>query len=256
MVNAVHDAHSLRPNVVDTIRYLATTGHDHKTPICPSFDQRFDRYSQPSPSARFDARCAGDTTSLPRPNVADTLPAALVQLPRLGCNTPLRTSFCQVHSRCDQTLLTRFDTRCFQVHDIVATTAAALEPAVRKGVTVAVEVPEDSVCYCDLDRFRHVVYIVLANAVKYTKRGHVRVRSCSHVTDVEGISSQTRNSLTTDTHSQPGPRLRLCEPPAWRPALCSRAARENEGVYRCRRFLRCCRRPRPSRSAQPRAGDI
>lgn len=48
---------------------------------------------------------------------------------------------------------------------------------VRERVKIQIEVPPDSLCCMDLDRLKHVIHVPLANAVKYTKRGTVKVGS-------------------------------------------------------------------------------
>jgi signal transduction histidine kinase len=42
-------------------------------------------------------------------------------------------------------------------------------------VQVAVNVADGALCYCDMDRFKHITHVLLANAVKYTKKGYIKV---------------------------------------------------------------------------------
>lgn len=39
------------------------------------------------------------------------------------------------------------------------------------------QVAAEALCYCDMDRFKHMTHILLANAVKYTKRGFIKARA-------------------------------------------------------------------------------
>lgn len=64
-----------------------------------------------------------------------------------------------------------------QVLPLINDALENLQGLVRERVKVQVEVPPDSLCCMDLDRLKHVIHVPLANAVKYTKRGTVRVRS-------------------------------------------------------------------------------
>lgn len=64
-----------------------------------------------------------------------------------------------------------------QVLPLVNDAIENLQGLLRERVRVVVEVPADSLCCMDLDRLKHVIHIPLANAVKYTKRGTVKVCS-------------------------------------------------------------------------------
>lgn len=82
-----------------------------------------------------------------------------------------------------------------QVLPLVEDALENLQGLLRERVSVIVEVPADSLCCMDLDRLKHVIHIPLANAVKYTKRGTVKV--CSRLLIVTR-SSVLRPSLKPD----------------------------------------------------------
>ena len=70
---------------------LTAKGHDHKQPIRTLFDQSVDRCSQPSPSGaaarRYTQRLERTLWQHPHAQLSIALPAVLVKLPDLCCNT-------------------------------------------------------------------------------------------------------------------------------------------------------------------------
>lgn len=67
-----------------------------------------------------------------------------------------------------------------QVKPIIAEVMDSLRPMMNPHrsdrVDVSVDgVADDALCHCDMDRFKHITHILLANAVKYTKKGFIKV---------------------------------------------------------------------------------
>ena len=84
----------------------------------------------------------------------------------------------------------RWSAYCLIYCEKAIVSASCCSVQVRDKVSVSMEVPDDALVYCDPERLKHVMHIVLANAIKYTKKGKIQVQTHLYITPVSGISMQ------------------------------------------------------------------